>query len=466
MLKQIQSPSLRTIPTAHLAQTMSLLELTWDELRQKIEKELSSNPALEYIDEKTCPTCHRRLRNTLLCPVCSKPKQDCFELPIVFISARGDFIPKADWDNEDDNKSDEWLTAEDDLPTHILRQIADEISVEERPIAIHILTCLNDDGFLDVPIVEIAQFFHKPISKIKKIISLIQNSDPIGVGSSNPQEALLVQLDFLNETKDVPKLARILIQEGMDLLSHRATQEMSRRYNVSLDEVNETIRFISDNLNPFPGRANWNGSTSVQTNPVYTQPDIIISKLNDRPDTPLVVEILSPYAGGLRVNPLFRKAVQEAPLGKEKEWHEALDSASLLVKCLQQRNQALVRLMQTLVILQREFILRGDECLLPVTRAQISQQLGVHESTISRAVSEKSVQLPSRKIIPLSKMFDRSLHIRTILRQIIQEENQPLSDTQLAHLLKQKGYQVARRTVAKYRAIEGIMPARYRQALA
>jgi RNA polymerase sigma-54 factor len=466
MLKQIQSPSLRTVPTAHLAQTMSLLELTWDELRQKIEKELSSNPALEYVDEKICPGCHRRLRDNALCPVCSRPKQESFDLPIVFISARGDFFPKSDWDKDEDNKGEEWLTAEDDLPTHILRQIADEITVEERPIAIHILTCLNDDGFLEVPIVEIAQFHHKPISKIKKVLSLIQYSDPIGVGSSNPQEALLVQLDFLRESTVIPDLARTLIQERMDLLSHRATQEISRRYNISIEEVNETIRFISENLNPFPGRANWNGSTSVQSNPVYTRPDIIISKLNERPDTPLVVEILSPYAGGLRINPLFRKAVQEAPIDKEKAWHEALDSASLLVKCLQQRNQALVRLMQSLVVLQREFILNGDECLLPITRAQISQQLGVHESTISRAVSGKSVQLPSRKIIPLSKMFDRSLHIRSILRQIIQDEKQPLSDTQLALLLEEKGYSIARRTVAKYRAIEGIMPARYRQALA
>jgi RNA polymerase sigma-54 factor len=465
MLKQIQSPSLHTTTTAHLAQTMALLELSWDDLRQKIEKELSSNPALELLDESFCPTCHRKIRENSLCPVCSKPRNEFTDQPIIFLSSRSDFIPGSGLSSLEEHTSEEWLAVDEDLPTHILHQIADEISPDERPIVVHILTCLNDDGFLDVPMAEIAQFHHIPLSKIKKLVHLIQSCDPIGVGSNNPQEALLVQLEFLKETTYVPELAFKLIRENMDLLSHRAVLEISRKYNIPLEYVNDTIRFISENLNPFPGRANWNGSTSVLSNPRYIQPDIIISRLNDRPDTSLIVEILSPYAGRLRVNPLFRNAARQAPPGKEEQWQEAVNSASLLVKCLQQRNQALVRLMQLLTVYQREFILNGDESLLPLTRAQVSQELGVHESTISRAVAGKTVQIPNRKIIPLSKMFDRSLHIRAILRQIILQEKHPLSDSELADLLEQKGYPVARRTVAKYRAIEGIMPARYRQTL-
>ena len=178
----------------------------------------------------------------------------------------------------------------------------------------------------------------------------------------------------------------------MDLLSRRAIQEISRKYSVTTDEIHETIRFISENLNPYPGRANWSGASSVQSNPAYSIHDIIISRLNDRIDTPLIVEILSPYAGGLRVNPLFRTAIQQAPQEKVEEWQSALESASLLVKCLQQRDHALVCLMQNLVSLQREFILKGDAWLLPVTRAHVSEELEVHELTISRAVAGKSVQ--------------------------------------------------------------------------
>ena len=116
------------------------------------------------------------------------------------------------------------------------------------------------------------------------------------------------------------------------------------------------------------------------------------------------------------------------------------------------------------MVFQRQFILKGDAYIKPVTRARLSEELGVHESTVSRAVASKSVQLPNNRIIPLAKLFDRSLHIRTALKQIIEQETKPLSDTQIADLLKKRGHSVARRTVAKYRSMEGILPARLRRS--
>lgn len=124
----------------------------------------------------------------------------------------------------------------------------------------------------------------------------------------------------------------------------------------------------------------------------------------------------------------------------------------------------MVRLMQILVRIQREFILHGDAHLLPLTRAQLALDLELHESTVSRAVSGKAVQLPNNRIIPLDKFFDRSLQVRTALREIIAQEIHPLSDTELAEVLMNQGYPVARRTVAKYRSMEGILPARFRQS--
>jgi RNA polymerase sigma-54 factor len=124
----------------------------------------------------------------------------------------------------------------------------------------------------------------------------------------------------------------------------------------------------------------------------------------------------------------------------------------------------MMRLSSRLAVLQREFILYGDECLKPLTRAILSTELQVHESTISRAVAGKSVQLPNGRIIPLARFFDRSLHIRTALKQIIEQEQAPLSDTELVVLLRRQGYAVARRTVAKYRAMEGILPSHLRQS--
>jgi len=120
-------------------------------------------------------------------------------------------------------------------------------------------------------------------------------------------------------------------------------------------------------------------------------------------------------------------------------------------------------LLTRVVSLQREYIIKGDKYLKPVTRAQLSKELEVHESTISRAVANKSVQLPNKRIVPLASFFDRSLNVRSVLKEIIEKEPKTYSDSELVEMLTERGFQVARRTVAKYRAIEGILPAHLRR---
>jgi RNA polymerase sigma-54 factor len=313
-------------------------------------------------------------------------------------------------------------------------------------------------------LLEVAYFYHIPLSEAKEILRLIQRSDPIGVGSATPSEALLVQLDTLSETKSVPKLAYKIIQRGLNLLSRHAYNEMSKLFGVSTKEVLETSRFIKDNLNPYPARAHW-GSYRHQTpsSDNTVQPDIIINqRRNELKETRLVVEIIAPYTGGIRVNPLFRKAIMEAPPEKSEKWQMDLEQAMLLIKCLQQRNNTMVRLMKYITSLQREYILNGELYLQSMTRAEIALELGVHEATISRAVSGKIVQIPNRRIIRLSLMFDRSLPVRAMIRDIITNERKPLNDSQISKILAEQGVDVARRTVAKYRSMEGILPARLR----
>ena len=463
MLAQIQSTSIRPLTTAHLAQTMSLLELTADELRQKIDNELAANPALELGDLHRCTVCHRPLSEPGCCPVCSQPKRVETEEPIVFISPRTDFHQPGEYFDSENADDDEWAPAIEDLPAHILRQIATELTASDRPIAAHILTSLDEDGLLRLPLLEIARYHHVAPSQITQVLRLIQLADPIGVGSGSPQEALLVQLEVLAETRPVPPLAARAILEGMDLLSRRSYNELGRLLKIPAAQAQQIAQFISENLNPFPARAHWGETYS--SNPAslaYHDADIIVTPLNNTPGTPLVVEIASPYAGALRVNPMFREAITQAPEEKLEQWQSHLDRASLLVKCIQQRNYTLVRLVKRLMVLQREFILHGDQHLQPITRASLARELSVHESTVSRAVSDKAIQMPNGRILPLSKLFDRSLNVRTAMRQLIENENEPLSDTQLMDLLNQQGFSVARRTVAKYRTIEGILPARMR----
>lgn len=461
---QIQSPSLRTVTTAHLTQTMTLLNQTVGELYQQIQQELT-NPALELVEERRCPSCHRVLPGQGECPICSRPVTMQPDEPVVFVSPREDFYGSGS--HSEDMIPDEPVSPiVEELPVFILRQIAVELEAEERRIAAFFLTHLDEDGFLTISPVEIAQYFHVSLSKVNRIKQLIQRAEPVGVGSANPQEALLVQLEVLSEAKPIPELAYRIIAETMDLLSHRHYGEIARKLNVSHHQVQEAVRFIGENLNPFPARAHWGDvrNPSPKAGEVYYHPDIIISYLNDSPENPLVVEIILPIRGYLRINPLFRQAAKLANEETREAMKNDLERAALFVKCLQQRNFTMQRLMQRVVSIQREFILHGDRFIKPLTRASLAEELGVHESTISRAVSNKTVQLPNKKIIPLASFFDRSLNVRTILREIISKEKHPLSDSQLARMLSQQGYEVARRTVAKYRAMEGILPAHLRKA--
>ena len=453
----------RHLTTAHLAQTMTLLSLTAEELYQKIDSELASNPALELVEERRCPTCGRLLQNQEPCPVCSRQKQVESTEPIVFISPREDFFT-GNTIPQEDMPEDNISTANEDLPTYVLRQIAPELEAQDRSLAAFILTHLDEDGLLTITPIEVAQYHHIPVSRVDNIIKLIQRADPLGVGSASPQEALLAQLEILAETEDIPPLAHQMVLEGMSLLSRHQYSDLAHLLHTNVKTVQEVAGFIGANLNPFPARSHWGDTReSVKTNDrAFHRPDIVINHLNENINGPLVVEIIMPISGTLRVDPRFRSALKEVTSDKVEDWKSDLERASLFVKCLQQRNHTMERLMMRIATLQKEFIEHGEGSIIPITRAQLAKELEVHESTISRAVSNKAIQMPNGRIIPFAKFFDRSLHIRTALQELINQEKEPLSDTDLAGLLAKQGYQVARRTVAKYRAMEGILPAHLR----
>ncbi len=462
---QIQNQSQRHLTTAHLAQTMTLLSLTAEELHQKIEAELASNPALEMVEERRCPSCNRLLQNQETCPVCSRPKTQLSEEPIVFVSPREDFF-SGNTIPEEDMPEDNIGAATEDLPTFVLRQIAPELDAQDRGLAAYLLTHLDEDGLLTIPLIEVAQYHHVPLSRIENIKKLIQHAEPIGVGSASPQEAMLIQLEVLAETNEIPPLAQEAVKSGIHMLSRHQYSDLAHLLKTNLKTVQEIATFIGNNLNPFPARSHWGDSREQSKNDdhVFHRPDIVINHLNDDSKGPLVIEIIMPISGTLRINPMFRQAIKEVNNDKVDDWKSDLERASLFVKCLQQRNHTMERLMARIATIQKEFILHGEGELKPITRAQLAKELEVHESTISRAVSNKAIQLPNGRIVPFAKFFDRSLHIRTALQDIIQKESHPYSDTELAEILAKLGYLVARRTVAKYRAMEGILPAHLRHA--
>ena len=467
---QIQNHELRQQVTAHLAQTMSLLQMPATEIRQKIRTELANNPALEIVEDRRCPSCGRILSTPGPCPVCSQPYDNQLDEPIVFISSPEDF-PVSFAKNGGQRSSNEisydnLAPQVEDLPSYVLRQIAPEIEEDERLIAAHILNNLNEDGLLTIPLEEISQYYHVPLSRVSRVADIIKHADPAGVGASSPTEALLIQLSLLKEDTYVPRLAEEAIKKGMKDLSKHSYRKLAKELNTSYEHAQEIAEFIRANLNPYPGRAFWGDfrqPSNTQTQ-AYHQPDIILKEVENSPNRRLIVEIISPYRGTLRINPLFRQAQKQAPDEKSEAWAKDIENAGLLIKCLQQRNHTMEQLMIKLVTEQRSYILSGDPASMqPQTQAEMSEHLGVHESTVSRAVSDKSVQLPNRKIIPLKRFFDRSLPVRTTLLRLVENEDTPLTDTELVEELSLAGYNIARRTVAKYRAMEGILSSRLRQ---
>ncbi len=457
---QVHDQSLRPLTTAHLAQTMSLLALSNLELRERVLTEIASNPALEMLDDRVCPTCHRPLGGAAPCPVCSAPAaQDDL---LVFLSPResGRTSGAA---SLDETPADQEPAAPEDLALHVLAQIAGDLDPSERHLAAYVLSSLNDEGFLEDPPAIIARATRTSLSQVEHVLELIARADPPGLATAGPRQALMAQLSLIDPGDPLVALSRRMLDECFAELGRREFERIGQTLGVSQMRARQAAEWIHAKLNPYPARAFWgSGRQAAAADPnVYHNPDIQISvSPNDR--NALVVEIFSALAGWLRVNPLFREAVPSTDEDQAGEWSRHLERASLFVKCLQQRNNTMRRLMRSLVARQKDFILHGDRHLRPITRASLAAEIGVHESTVSRAVAHKSVALPNGRIIPLHRFFDRSLSVRDRIKEMVGAEARPLTDDEISARLRREGVRVARRTVAKYRAVEGILPARLR----
>ena len=442
---------------------MTLLSLTAAELQQKIDSELANNPALELVEERRCPMCKRLLPPTGPCPICSQPKSENSDDPIVFISPREDFYTgtgTGSGEVPDEPYASEMI----DLPTYVLKQAAADLKVEDRLIAAYILNHLDEDGFLTITPIEVARYQHRLPSEIQEIIDLLKRCDPVGVCSANPAEAMLAQVDSLSESIEIPGLTREVIRDFLPKVSQHHFPEIARALKSSTQQIQLVANFISENLNPFPARAHWGDvrNPNASGSEAFHQPDVLIYYLNENPSNPLVVEIILPVRGTLKVNQLFKDTLKTVEEEHAVEWKEDIEKASLLIKCIQQRSNAMKLLLEQLVVLQKDYITRGDKNMLPLTRAKIAEELGLHESTISRAVSGKTIQLPNKKIVPMAIFFDRSLSLRTVIKEMIEQEARPLSDSEIKEKLEEDGVSIARRTVAKYRSMEGILPAHLR----
>ncbi|MBN1439030.1 MAG: hypothetical protein JW929_06420 [Anaerolineales bacterium] len=454
---QRAQPRIRQTTTAHLTQTMSLLELSRAELNQWLNSSLASNPALEVVEPEICPTCRRPLYQPGPCPVCHPAKEE----PIVFLST-----PPARRSSAEDTDNLPEVAQPETLADYLMGQIGPELSDKERPIAQYLLARLDDNGLMPEPPLESARFLHVSPFAVEKVLRAIQRCDPPGVGALSTVEALLIQIDALSESGTVPPGVREIVSAHLEELAHGEFAAIAKDLRLPRSAVDEAAHFIKVNLTPYPGRTFFRtGPGRAESDPdLYREAEMTFRTQPGNPGGPLIVEVYAPLAGRVRVNPEFRQMVRTLTGEEREKWNEKVEEALLIDKCLRQSQNTLMRLAAALAEQQRAFILGTDRELRPLTRAELAKRLAVHESTVSRAVSNKRAALPSGRIVPIARFFDRSLSVRDMVREIVSDESKALSDTEIVSRLEAQGVHIARRTVAKYRAMEGILPMSLRRA--
>lgn len=482
-----------------------ILSLSQQELQAVIEAEMGQNPALELDDRPTCPICGSVLEGRF-CPVC-RTEQDTPENPDE-LDSMSDFdelplAPSATREEDPDFDPMTLVASGESVIDQIHADARVSLDEHEHPIAAFIIESLDERGFLTMSIEETAEALGTTPEKVTSIIEVIQDVAPVGVGARDLRECLLLQLDYLERNgTQIPEHTREVIDRFLSEFGQHKFGQISRALGISGEDLEVIRDFIRGHLNPFPLQSDQAKSWRSPTDSRFVAPDVII----DIRDGEICVEVIDNKFFHLRTNALYdqlagefsrkkgqktlkerlaaRNASQDDNDGAGEERIE-IDASTLaettaddkqhvrqytnraktFMMNIQQRRDTLLRISETIVEFQENFLRGGVRELRPLTRALVAQQVGVHESTVSRATANKYVMLPNRKVIPFSDFFTPSLSTKDIIQEIIEREAQkgePLTDRKICDLLLDEGIRIARRTVAKYRAELGILPSTMR----
>ena len=475
-LRQSLTLAQQLVMTPQLQQAIKLLQLSRLELVETINEELEENPVLEeqLSGDSDEPRKDDEREG-------DKTEQESPELPEVTVE---DNAPDdVDWDNYLSEYNTEWTSApfeERDAPvvdnitsattnlySHLMWQLGmTDPDEEQKEIGLHLIENINEDGFLEVSLDEIAQITECPLEKVQKTLRLIQNFDPVGVAAQDTRESLLIQIRF---QKLEGSLVEKIITDHLKDLEDRRYDQIAKKLSVSLDDVIEAVTLIQA-LEPKPGRIYSDDRT------IYVTPDIYIIKVGDD------YEIVQNEDGlpKLRISPYYKDILRSTNTNSEKVKtyiQEKLRSAAWLIKSIHQRQRTIYRVTESIVRFQRNFLDHGITKLKPLVLRDVAEDIGMHESTVSRVTTNKYVHTP-QGLFELKFFFNSSINkidgdtvasesVKERIRMIIKAENirKPCSDQEIVSILKELNIKVARRTVAKYRESMGILPSRKRKQL-
>ena len=349
----------------------------------------------------------------------------------------------------------------DDLTSHLLWQLqVSEFVDDERRFVALVIGNLNEDGYLkldDLPPDEVVPKLSAEADidpeDAEEVLKMFQRFDPIGVGARDLSECLLVQA----EHGGLDALVLSIIREHIDNLEKRNYQAIARDLDVAVDEVYDCAQVIAE-LEPRPGR------NYISEEPRYITPDVYVHKVGEK----YFVVANDDGMPKLKISGFYRTAMADNPQAKEYIQNK-LRSAQWLIRSIDQRRKTIVKVTECIVDKQREFFDLGIEYLKPMILRDVAETVGMHESTISRVTSNKYVHTP-RGLFELKYFFNSAIRrenqediasesVKQAIRKIIGEENpkNPYSDQKIVEVLKKHDIRIARRTVAKYREMLGIL---------
>jgi len=357
------------------------------------------------------------------------------------------------------------LTRETTLFDHLIWQLqVSDFTEQEEAVAVALIGNISDEGYLkNYDLHALAEQLGNDVEYVEEVLEMVQRFDPVGVGARDLRECLLIQAAFL----ELGSIVEDVIGKHLPNLEKKNYAAIGRDLDLEMDEVIETAKIISQ-LEPRPGRP-FAGEA-----PRYITPDIYIKKDDDGELKAVLNEDGMPR---LKISQFYRNALKQANGSEAKKYvTEKLNSAQWLIRSIQQRQKTIVKVTDSIIRHQGEFFDKGVEHLKPLILRDVAEDIGMHESTVSRVTTNKYVHTP-QGIYELKFFFNSSITseggdlaseaVKSKIRQIIAHENpkKPYSDQKLVGLLKEDGVKIARRTVAKYREAMGILPSSKRKRL-
>jgi RNA polymerase sigma-54 factor len=490
-LKQQMKLSQQLVMTPQLQQAIKLLQLSRMELVDLVRDEMEQNPLLEdgeneesTLDEKETgeasleaetipePEAPESQKTEEVKGEDGENKDIDWEQYLESYQTLGSTAPSGKETPSDDMPSAEsLLTKRTTLFDHLIWQIGvSRFTHEEEQVASLIVGNIDDDGYFRMegiegdPLIHIAQEAGVSIACAEKVLRHIQHLDPIGVASRDLQECLLIQARHLGTEEG---LVGEILKHHLKQLESRNIPAIAKSMGVPLEEVVAAVKVISE-LEPKPGRA------FAGDDPQYITPDVYVYKVGDKYMTVLNDDGLSK----LRISATYRNALRAGMAGGQaKEFIlDKLRSAQWLIRSIHQRQRTIYKVTESIVKFQRDFLDKGIAYLKPLILRDVAEDIGMHESTVSRVTTNKYVHTP-QGIYELKFFFNSSIAranggddiaseaVKNQIKQIVSGEpgDKPYSDQKIVEILRSQNVDIARRTVAKYREVLGILPSSKRK---